>query len=506
MTRMFLSPPDVGPEERRLLLDAFDSNWIAPLGPHVDAFEREFAAFVGVPVRGGAVERHGRAAPGAARARRRRGRRGPDLDDDVRGDGERRDLRRRGAGLRRRDARHLDDGPGSARGRAGGARGSGRSRWRRSSPSISTASAPTTSGSRRSAAHYGVPLIEDAAEALGAPTGSKHAGAFGECAAFSFNGNKIITTSGGGMLVSHRRDIVDRARHLSAQARDPAPHYEHSEIGYNYRLSNLLAAVGRGQLRSLPAKLERRRANNDSYRALLADQPGIRFHARSRRTDAPTAGSPASPSTSRCSAPRARPSACALEAENIESRPVWKPMHLQPVFRSCRDAGRAVANELFANGLCLPSGSSLTQHDRERVVGDDARGAGEKRGGLPCLTACRARPSSRCGSTAPFRFRRSSPSLSSRTPSRSCSGSTPTRRMGVGGVLADAALAGGGPRPDVHSLPPLRRPVAIHGHLRSAGPDRRRRRQLARLLPAACRRPSAPPSIPARSSSSTRSC
>src|SRR4029077_13911977 len=111
---------------------------------------------------------------------------------------------------------------------------------------------------------HGVPIVEDAAEALGASYGGAHAGAFGECAAFSFNGNKIITTSGGGMLVSHRRDIVDRARHLATQARDPAPHYQHSEIGYNYRLSNLLAAVGRGQLKSLPGKIARRRAIRDA--------------------------------------------------------------------------------------------------------------------------------------------------------------------------------------------------------------------------------------------------
>src|SRR5262249_44412420 len=124
---------------------------------------------------------------------------------------------------------------------------------------------------------YGVPLVEDAAEALGAQSGHRHAGAFGECGVFSFNGNKIITTSGGGMLVSRRKDLIDAARHLATQARDPAPHYQHSTVGYNYRLSNLLAAVGRGQLRSLPAKVARRRVINAHYQRALGGCPGLDF-------------------------------------------------------------------------------------------------------------------------------------------------------------------------------------------------------------------------------------
>ena len=137
---------------------------------------------------------------------------------------------------------------------------------------------------------HGVPLIEDAAEALGATYGSRQAGAFGDCAAFSFNGNKIITTSGGGMLVSHRRDIVERARHLATQAREPAAHYEHDEVGYNYRLSNLLAAVGRGQLAGLDAKVARRRAIRAAYQSRAGGLPGHRRSCRKPRTAARTAG------------------------------------------------------------------------------------------------------------------------------------------------------------------------------------------------------------------------
>jgi len=214
---------------------------------------------------------------------------------------------------------------------------------------------------------FGVPLIEDAAEALGASYGESNAGTFGDCAAFSFNGNKIITTSGGGMLVSHRRDIVDRARHLATQARDPAPHYQHSEIGYNYRLSNLLAAVGRGQLRSLPVKLARRRAVNHTYRAALSQISGFQFmpEAAYGRSNCWLTCVIVDPELFGASREDIR---LALEKENIESRPLWKPMHLQPVFNACAMAGGSVAEDLFDRGLCLPSGSSLAPASQARVI------------------------------------------------------------------------------------------------------------------------------------------
>jgi len=214
---------------------------------------------------------------------------------------------------------------------------------------------------------YGVPIVEDAAEALGASCNGKAAGSFGVMAAFSFNGNKIITTSGGGMLVSSREDLMREARFLATQARDPAPHYQHTRIGYNYRMSNLLAAVGRGQLRVLKDRVAQRRANNDFYRGQLADLPGISFMPRAPygeptcwltciQIDADAFG--ATPEELRVH----------LESLNIEARPVWKPMHLQPVFSGCRALGGAVAAELFDRGLCLPSGSSLTDEERARIL------------------------------------------------------------------------------------------------------------------------------------------
>jgi dTDP-4-amino-4,6-dideoxygalactose transaminase len=212
-----------------------------------------------------------------------------------------------------------------------------------------------------------VPLIEDAAEALGAYYGQRSAGAFGDCAAFSFNGNKIITTSGGGMLVSRRKDVADRARHLSTQARQPAAHYQHAEVGYNYRLSNLLAAVGRGQLKQLHDKIVRRTRINQTYRLALAALPGVSFM--------PEAGYGRSNCWLTCLT--IEPFAAGLgreavrehlEARNIESRPVWKPMHLQPVFEEYPVRGGAVAARLFETGLCLPSGSSLTRTEQHTVI------------------------------------------------------------------------------------------------------------------------------------------
>jgi len=213
---------------------------------------------------------------------------------------------------------------------------------------------------------HGVPLIEDAAEALGASYGSAAAGAFGECAAFSFNGNKIITTSGGGMLVSHRRDVVERARHLATQAREPAPHYQHNDVGFNYRLSNLLAAVGRAQLQALPSKLARRREINTVYRRALA-VPGIAF-----MPEAPYGAGNCwltcvlvSPEEFGATREDVR---LELEARDIESRPLWKPMHLQPAFAGCPVRGGRVAERIYANGLCLPSGSSLSNEDIEFIA------------------------------------------------------------------------------------------------------------------------------------------
>jgi pyridoxal phosphate-dependent aminotransferase EpsN len=366
MTRTYLSPPDVGSEERRLLLDAFDSNWIAPLGPHVDAFEREFAALIGVP--------HAVALSSGTAALH---------------------LALQIHGITRSDQVLTSTMTFAATANAITYVGAtpafidvSRETWnldpdllaleletrKRRCEQVAAVLSVDLYGQCADYARiteicgrFNVPLIEDAAEALGATYGEANAGTFGECAAFSFNGNKIITTSGGGMLVSHRREIVERARHLATQARDPAPHYEHSKIGYNYRLSNLLAAIGRGQLRSLPEKLARRRSINQTYRAALSHLPGVEFmpEADYGRSNCWLTCLTIDPALFGASGEDIR---LALDRQNIEARPLWKPMHLQPVFSACPIARGSVAEDLFDRGLCLPSGSSLSPEDQARVI------------------------------------------------------------------------------------------------------------------------------------------
>jgi pyridoxal phosphate-dependent aminotransferase EpsN len=213
---------------------------------------------------------------------------------------------------------------------------------------------------------FGVPLVEDAAEALGATYGDKPVGGFGRASVFSFNGNKVITTSGGGMLVSHDETLVEKARFLATQARDPAAHYQHSEIGFNYRMSNILAAVGRAQLGVLDRRVAARRRVFEFYRGALGNLPGVRFmpeapYGRSTRWLTCLTIDPDEFGSTR------EDVRLELEKENIEARPVWKPMHLQPVFEGCRVRGGDVSARLFELGLCLPSGSAMTKDDLERV-------------------------------------------------------------------------------------------------------------------------------------------
>jgi len=361
VSRLFLSPPDVGLRERELLLDAFDSNWIAPLGPHVDAFEREFADFVGVGH--AAALSSGTAAlhlalvllgvrPGddvlvpsltfaaTANAVTYVGARPVFLDSEW--------------ATWNVDPELVEEELAT------------RAREGRSQPAAVIVvdlygQCASYEPILASCAAYGVPVLEDAAEALGATYRGRPAGSFGALDVFSFNGNKIITTSGGGMLAADDPELIARARHLSTQARDPAPHYEHREIGFNYRMSNLLAALGRGQLEGLPAKVARRREINAAYRAAFADLDGIGF-----LPNAPD-GEPSNWLTI-ITLDDPTPVREHLESLDIEARPAWKPMHLQPVFADCEMRGGAVAEEIFRRGLCLPSGSSMTDADVDRVV------------------------------------------------------------------------------------------------------------------------------------------
>jgi dTDP-4-amino-4,6-dideoxygalactose transaminase len=218
------------------------------------------------------------------------------------------------------------------------------------------------------AAHYDIPVIEDAAEALGATFKGKNAGTFGMMGILSFNGNKIITTSGGGALISDKRELVEKARFLSTQARDSAPHYQHSQIGYNYRMSNIAAGIGRGQMKVIKDRVNQRRKIFDRYVQHLSEFKGIRFlyepegHFSNRWLTTILIDPEQTGGIDREMIRKS------LEKENIESRPLWKPMHLQPVFASCPAYLNGLSESLFNNGLCLPSGSNLRVDELDRVM------------------------------------------------------------------------------------------------------------------------------------------
>ena len=364
--RIYLSPPHMSPAERDLLLEAFDSNWIAPLGPHVEAFEREFAEKVGVKY--AVALSSGTSALHLALLIL-----GIQPGDDVATStltfvATANAIRYVGANPVFIDSQacswNLDPEllaielhEASLRGRP-----------------IKAVLAVDILGQcadydaiQALCKKYKIPLIEDAAESLGATYRGKPAGGFGDIGCFSFNGNKIITTSSGGMLVTENKEWADRARFLATQARDPFPHYEHSVVGFNYRMSNLLAAIGRGQLSVLDERVKQRQANYLFYQDTIGKLPGIVLapELSAGRSTHWLSCITVDPLQFGATREEIR---LALERENIESRPVWKPMHLQPVYSTCRARGGAVAEKLFVNGLCLPSGSSLTATDLKRIV------------------------------------------------------------------------------------------------------------------------------------------
>jgi len=365
VSRVYLSPPDVGEPERRLLLEALDSGWVAPLGPAVDGFEADLAAATGRPhacaLSSGTAGLHLAllvlgVQPGdrvvmstltfaaTANAVKYVGGVPVFIDCDATWNIDP-DLLEQ----------ELQD---SAR----------KNRLPGAVIAVDLYGQCADYDRIESVCkRFSVPLIEDAAEALGAYYRDRPAGSFGDLAVLSFNGNKIITTSGGGALVGSRAELLSEVEFLATQARDPAPHYQHSRLGFNYRLSNLLAAVGRAQLRSLQHRVERRRQHNRAYRAALQPIDGIDFmpegpHCTSTFWLTALIVDPQQTGTTR---ERIRQR---LEQMDIEARPVWKPMHLQPFYRDCELRGGAVSDGLFADGLCLPSGSNLPDADRQRVI------------------------------------------------------------------------------------------------------------------------------------------
>ena len=371
MGRIYLSPPDMSTEERDLLLGAFDANWVAPVGPDLDAFEEEFAARIGVD--------HAVAlASGTAGLHLALLIVGVEPGDLVVVPTFTFAATANVVHYVGAEPLFVDSSPDT---------------WNIDPALVSDALDRATAEGRRVGAVVtvdlygqcadhgpirtvcearGVPVVEDAAEAVGATWDGRPAGSFGDVGVFSFNGNKAMTTGGGGMLVAADRAVVDRARHLSTQAREATLHYEHAEVGFNYRLSNLLAAVGRGQVRRLDEMLARRARIRARYEDVLGPLEGVSFNPLSDRgrpnhwLTVAVLGDEAATDPAGLIA--------ALEAVDAEARPAWKPMHLQPVYERFTCLGGSVAADAFARGVCLPSGSGMSDDDLDRVL-DAAFGA-----------------------------------------------------------------------------------------------------------------------------------
>jgi dTDP-4-amino-4,6-dideoxygalactose transaminase len=366
-SKIWLSSPHMGGNEQVFVNEAFDTNWIAPLGPHVNNFEHDLEKYTGASY--AAALSSGTAAIHLSLIML-----GVNAGDEV---------------ICQSFTFSASANPIAYLGATPVFIDSEKDTWNMCPELLESAIKDRIQKGKKPkaiipvhlygmpakmerimeiAAEYGIPVIEDAAEALGSKMNGKAAGTFGTIGILSFNGNKIITTSGGGALISNDGYFVKQARFLATQARDEAPHYQHSQIGYNYRMSNVCAGIGRGQMMVIEDRVNQRRAVYETYIQHLANLPGIDFLPepagyKSNRwltgilvDDRKTNG--ATHETIRL----------ALETENIESRPLWKPMHLQPVFEAYPSYTNGVSENLFDKGLCLPSGSNLTADDIMRVV------------------------------------------------------------------------------------------------------------------------------------------
>ena len=365
MSRIHLSVPHLGPRERSYVLEAFASNWVSTVGPHLEAFECAFAARIGRPC---VALASGTAAIHLGLKLLDVGPGDEVLVSDLTFVASVNPIAYLGA-----TPILVDSDPDNWMLSPGHLAEALEDRARRGRLPRAVVVAhlygqsadmtPILAACRR----YEVPVLEDAAEALGALYRGRPAGSFGAVSAFSFNGNKIITTSGGGMLAVAHPQWADRARHWSTQAREPAAEYHHTELGYNYRLSNVLAGIGRGQLEVLDERVRQRRAVAFRYRDAFADLPGLSlmpeapygFHTywlSCFLVDRERLG------VGRDDLLRA------LALADIEARPLWKPMHLQPLYAGCERYGGEVAADLYQRGLCLPSSSSLSRAEQDRVI------------------------------------------------------------------------------------------------------------------------------------------
>jgi len=367
--KIYLCSPHMGGGEMKYVQEAFDSNWIAPLGPNVDGFEKELCSAVGA--------KHVAAlSSGTAAIHLSLILLGVKPGDYVIGTSFTFSATVNPIAYLGATPVLVDSEPGT---------------WNMDPELLEEAIQIANRKSQIAnikaiiVAHlygmpakmkeimavadkYGIPVVEDAAEALGSEYMGRRVGCNSKFGILSFNGNKIITTSGGGALISDDAALIDRARFLATQARDPAPHYQHSTIGYNYRMSNVVAGVGRGQLEVLDLRVRQHREINAWYRELLKDVPGVTFQSepsadfRSNFWLTCIVIDPAVAGTDR------EKLRLAFEEANIESRPLWKPMHLQPVFAGCPACVNGTSEALFNNGLCLPSGSNIDEEGRRRIA------------------------------------------------------------------------------------------------------------------------------------------
>lgn len=364
-SKIWLSSPHMGGNEMKYVQEAYDTNWVAPLGPNVNAFETELATYLNA--KSVAALSSGTAAIHLALIML-----GVQQGDEV---------------ICSSFTFSASANPIAYQGATPIFVDSEQETWNMDPILMDEAIADRIRKGKKPKAivvvHlYGMPakmdeimaiankyeisVVEDAAEALGSKYKGRACGSIGTIGILSFNGNKIITTSGGGALVSNSVEYVEKSRFLSTQARDSAPHYQHSQIGYNYRMSNIVAGIGRGQLEILPSRVVARRANNVFYRELLEEYNFISFQnePKGHFSNYWLTSIIVAESDKKIDREKIRLS---LEKVNIETRPLWKPMHLQPVFANCPAYINGVSERLFRDGLCLPSGSNLTEEERNRI-------------------------------------------------------------------------------------------------------------------------------------------
>jgi len=367
-TKIWLSSPHMGGNEQKYVNEAFDANWVAPLGPNVDAFEKDLESFLNTDVKVAALSA-GTAALHLALIEC-----GVEYGDEV---------------ICQSMTFSASANPIAYCGATPVFIDSEKDTWNMSPVALEEALKDRIATGKKPkaiivvhlygmpakmeeittiAAKYDVPVIEDAAEALGSSYKGKACGTFGRFGVLSFNGNKIITTSGGGALVCHTQEDKDKTVFLSTQARDNAPHYQHSHIGYNYRMSNICAGIGRGQMEVLQDRVEARRSMNKFYQDFFADIDGVSVFVEPTSDYYSNHWLSAIIVDSTITGKTREDLRLALLEDNIESRPLWKPMHMQPVFTDSPYYGADVAEKLFDNGLCLPSGSNLTDEERERIA------------------------------------------------------------------------------------------------------------------------------------------